>query len=405
MEVAALQAGQPAGRGYQSLIRCDHPDTPQGPSDESGSTGISEEENQNAPSPEAVFAHLDQAFSLGQTTVVMWAGMAYRFYRYAKLKQLDLPCFQTRVVDLQAAVVMHLNIPTSQCKDPRSVIRLLTLNADGESWARGSLPYAHAMNAVLCKLLEDGWTPEATPAAVTNGADIGEDAEEMRMDRWEQIRERQNNLGIERRPVPAVTPAFIVLDGEHVSLRQERFSRLIELALVVAHRKEHTEQATYELSDSHFSSLVRVQQVYDTNSYAWQITGIDPEAVRRAPPLQTVIARMAAAAPWDTGVLITWGPDDARVITQNCVKAGIPSPITEIPLVDLQRVFSRFYELGTQQVGLQNAASFLGIETNGLDLHRALDDTLLTWYVLERMLADGWTPQWRPWHRRQANAE
>jgi inhibitor of KinA sporulation pathway (predicted exonuclease) len=113
---------------------------------------------------------------------------------------------------------------------------------------------------------------------------------------------------------------------------------------------------------------------------------------------------MAAAAPWDSGVLCTWGPDDAAIITQNCVRAGIPSPITELPLVDLQRAFSSFYALGRQQVSLQNAAAQLEIDTTQVDLHRALADTLLTWYVLERMLEDGWTPQFRIWQRRQATA-
>jgi inhibitor of KinA sporulation pathway (predicted exonuclease) len=111
---------------------------------------------------------------------------------------------------------------------------------------------------------------------------------------------------------------------------------------------------------------------------------------------------MVAAAPWDRGVLVTWGPDDARVITQNCVQTGIPSPITNLPLIDLQRAFSRFYDLGPQQVGLQTAAAFLDIDTSRLDLHRAMADTLVTWHVLNRMLAAGWTPHWRPWHRRQA---
>jgi len=402
MEVAALHACQRTGACYRSLVRCNIPAMPQDFTEDGSSPGVSEEENRNAPSAHEVFAHLRDAFSLGRATVVMWAGMAYRFHEFAEQKRLTNPCSQTRVIDLQMAVVMHLNLKTSHCKDPRNVIRLLNLAPRGDCWSRGSLPFVNAMDVVLGKLIADGWTPELTPAAVTDGPDIGEQAEEMRIERWEQIRERQNNLGIERRPTPDVTPAYIVLDGEHVSTRHDRFSHLIELALVVAYCKERQEPATYELAGKPFSSLVRLQEVENTNPHAWRITGIDPEAVRRAPPLPRVIAGMVAAAPWDRGVLVTWGPDDACVITQNCVKAGIPSPITEVPLIDLQRAFSRFYDLGTQQVGLQNAAAFLGIDTSGLDLHRASADTLVTWHVLDRMLADGWTPQWRPWHRRQS---
>lgn len=402
MEVAALQAFKQAGEDYRSLVRCDVPDTPAGQSDDGSPTGVSDEENRNAPAADDVFRHLHKAFALDRATVVMWGGMAYRFHVYARDKHLVFPPFHSRVVDLQAAAVMYWDLRTSQCKDPRNVLRTLNLTPEGDCLSRGALPYCRAMRAVLGKLLADGWTPEATPAAITAGCDVGLDAEEMRIDRWEQIRERQNNLGIERRALPEETPAYIILDGEHVAVRNERLSRLIEVALVVAYRKERQGHAAYELAGKSFTSLVQLKQVEETQHHAWKITGIDREAVRRAPPLPRVMAGMAAAAPWDRGVLITWGPDDARIITQNCVEAGIPSPITEVPLVDLQRAFSRFYELGQQQVGLQNAAAFLEIDTSSMDLHRALADTEVTWFVLERMLADGWTPHWRTWHRRQA---
>lgn len=401
MEIAVLQAGHGPRGGYRSLVRCDQPDTPQNAAEDGNAPGVSEEANRNAPTAGEVFAHVNRAFALGQATVVMWAGMPYRIHKYAGEKRVPNPFSQTRVVDLQAAVVMHLNLKTSDCKSPHSIMRLLDLNPKGHSWSQGPLPFVHAMNAVLGKLIADGWTPEATPAAVMNGCDIGEQAEEMRLERWEQIRERQNNLGVERRAIPDVAPAFIVLDGEHVQVRNDRGARLIEVALVVAHRKERHGRAAYELADKPFTSLVQFLQVNDTHSYAWEMTGIDPDDVRKAPSLARVIAGMVAAAPWDGGVLVTWGPDDACIITQNCAKAGFPSPIAEVPLIDLQRVFSRFYNMGPQQISLQNAAAFLGVDTNGLNLHRALPDTQITWQVLERMLADGWTPQWRPWHREQ----
>lgn len=404
MEVAALRVGAPAGDGLRSLVRCEIPDTPQdGASGDDGSgAGVSEEENRNAPTADELFADLNNRFGLADATVVMWSSMAYRFHVYARERDLSLSCFQHRVIDLQAAVVLYYDLKTAQCKDPRSVARLLELEPGADAAFRGTLSYVHAMNAILQKLLADGWTPEATPAAVTPGCDIGEDAEEMRTDRWEQIRERQNNLGIERRPAPDVTPAFIILDGEFVSVRHERFHRLIEVALMVAYRKERGATATYELAGKSFSSLVQLLQIKDTHSRAWEITAINPEEVRRAPALPRVMAGMIAAAPWDRGVLITWGPDDAKIITQNCVETGIPSPITEVPLVDLQRAFCRFYEIGSPQIGLERAAAMLNVDTGSLDLHRALADVQVTWEILQRMLADGWTPQWRPWHRRAA---
>ncbi len=405
MEVVALHGGRSDADPYRSLVRCDIPDTqPESAADDS-TPGISAEENQSAPTADEVFAELDRAFALDRALVVMWGSMAYRFHLYTQRKQLPNPFARARVLDLQAAVVMHYDIKTSQCKGPQGVIRLLNLIPRANCWSRGPLPFVHAMNAVMEKLIIDGWTPESTPDAVIDGSDLGQDAEEMRIDRWEQIRERQNNLGVERRPAPAAPTAFVVLDGEHVSLRHERFARLIELALVVAYRKELPGgRVAYELGETSFTSLVRVRMVEETTHHAWTMTGIDPEAVRRAPPLPRVIADMEKAAPLDKAVLVTWGPDDARIITQNCVNAGIPSPITKVPLVDLQRAFSRFYELGTQQVSLQNAAAQLGIDTSSREMHRALDDTLVTWYVLDRMLADGWTPQWRPWHRREESA-
>jgi inhibitor of KinA sporulation pathway (predicted exonuclease) len=405
MEVAALRAGKGPVNAYRSLVRCDVPDTPRAPNEDGSATGISEAENQKAPPADEVFAHMHRAFALDQATVVMWAGTAYRFHAYAREKGLVFPGVHTRVIDLQTAAALYLDLKTADCKTPQKVLRVLNLGAEADCWSQGSLPFARAMNVIMTKLTQDGWTPEATPTAITAGSDMDADHEEMRIERWEQLRERQNNLGIERRLLPEVTPAFILLDGEHVSLRHERFARLIEVALVVAERQEREGGATYALAGTPYSSLVQVERVEDTTVHAWEITGIDPQAVRRAPPLPQVMAEMAAAAPWDRGVLVTWGPDDAAIITQNCVKTGIPSPITELPLVDLQRAFSSYYDLGRQQVSLQNAAAHLEIDTSQLDLHRALADTVLTWHVLDRMLKDGWTPHFRTWHRRQAVAD
>jgi inhibitor of KinA sporulation pathway (predicted exonuclease) len=404
MEVAALQAGQSRGDGFCTQVRCDVPDRPQELAADGHSAAMSEEENRNAPSAGEVFTYLNNAFALGQATAVMWGGMAYRCDVYAKERQLTVPFFQTRVIDLQAAVVSYFDLKTSQCKSPRSAVQWLNLAPEADNWSSGSLPSAYAMNVVLGALIAAGWTPESTPDAITNGCEIGKVAEEMRMDRWEQIRERQTNLGIKRRPLTDMPRAFIVLDCEHVSIRRERFARLIEVALVVAYPEERQGRVTYDLAGEPFSSLVQLEQVDDAWSKSWEMTGIDPTAVRLAPPLPQVIAAMVAAAPWDRGVLVTWGPDDAPVITQNCVRTGIRSPITDLPLIDLQRAFSHYYDLGSQQIGLQNAASILDIDTSGLGLHRALADTLVTWQILDRMLTDGWTPHWRTWHRVTATA-
>lgn len=390
-EVAALLAGQRPATVYRSLVHADLPEA------ELTAAG------KQAPPAGEVFAHLDHAFALNRSAVVMWGGIAYKFFTYADEEGLPNPFTQTRVIDLQAAVVMQLDLKTTDCKSPRNVVRLLGLVPEADCWSSGTLPFLHAMHAVWKHLVKSGWTPEATAEATTYGPDMGLDAEEMRIGRWEQIRERQNNLGIERRPVPAVTPAFLLIDAEYASFRDERFGRLIEVGMVVAQRDERDGLAIYE-AGAPFTSLVQLQRVEETNPREWEITGINREAVRRAPPLPRVMDAMVAAAPWESGVLVTWGPDDARLITQNCVKAGIASPVTELPLIDLQRAFARFYDMGQQQVGLQNAASFLEIDTSDLDLHRALSDAIVTWRVLERMLADGWTPHFRTWHRRRALA-
>jgi inhibitor of KinA sporulation pathway (predicted exonuclease) len=396
MEVVALQVG---GETYQTPVRCDHPDTPQGDSTEESSTGISEEENRQAPAPAEVFAHLNQAFSLERATVVMWGSMAYRFYEAAREKGLKNPFAGTRVLDLQAAAATFFDLKTSSCKNPRGAMYSLYLSPAGESFSAGTLSTVRAMGIVMNKLLASGWTPAATPEAIIDGSQIGEVSEEMRVEHWEQLRERQSNLGIERRPVPDMPPAYIVLDCEHVTIKRERISRLIEVALVIA---EHRGDGAYGLTDNHFSSLIQVINVEDAWAKSWEMTGIDPADVRRAPPLPKVMAAMVAAAPWESGVLVTWGPDDTNVITQNCVVAGIPSPVTEVPLIDVQRAFCRFYGLESRQVRLQNAAEYLGIDLSRVDLHRALADTVVTWKIMERMLADGWTPAWRVWHKASA---
>ena len=89
----------------------------------------------------------------------------------------------------------------------------------------------------------------------------------------------------------------------------------------------------------------------------------------------------------ESAVLLTWSTTDLLVLLENC-RFFLGSE--HIPFMDafcdLQAYCQQRMETGkTQQLGLSRAAELLGIQAEGLDLHRALDDSVLAARVLGRV--------------------
>lgn len=89
----------------------------------------------------------------------------------------------------------------------------------------------------------------------------------------------------------------------------------------------------------------------------------------------------------ESTVLLTWSTTDLLVLLENCrfFLGDERIPFMEA-FCDLQAYCQQRMETGNaQQLGLSKAAELLGIGEEGLDLHRALDDSVLAARVLCRV--------------------
>ena len=86
-------------------------------------------------------------------------------------------------------------------------------------------------------------------------------------------------------------------------------------------------------------------------------------------------------------VIATWGTSDILALIENCRYFGGGETVPFLQrYVDLQQyVEKRLDEDGKEQLGLSKAAELLSIDDGALDHHRALDDSVLSAMVLERI--------------------
>ncbi len=92
-------------------------------------------------------------------------------------------------------------------------------------------------------------------------------------------------------------------------------------------------------------------------------------------------------------VIATWGTSDILALIENCrYFGGGGRPFRFLQrYVDLQQyVEKRLGEDGKEQLGLSKAAELLSIDDGALDHHRALDDSVLSAMVLERIYTKGY---------------
>lgn len=91
----------------------------------------------------------------------------------------------------------------------------------------------------------------------------------------------------------------------------------------------------------------------------------------------------------DDSVVLTWGKSDLLVMLENC-RYFIDSDI--IPFLkryaDLQKVTQSYLDCEKgEHLGLSKAAETLDISTNDMELHRALEDSLLSAYIFQKVYA------------------
>ena len=133
-----------------------------------------------------------------------------------------------------------------------------------------------------------------------------------------------------------------------------------------------------------FSLLVRPQVGKHLNTVVADLTSITEEELTGGVPFMQAVRRFRR---WLGGaVLLTWGPSDILTLIENCrYFSGSMSVPFLTRYVDLQRYAQDYLGLTGGQMSLENMAQHLGLDISQMEQHRALDDSLITLRILQRV--------------------
>lgn len=134
-----------------------------------------------------------------------------------------------------------------------------------------------------------------------------------------------------------------------------------------------------------FSCFVRPQVGKKISTIISDLTSITDDNLTDAMTFMQVLSRFKKWA--GESVVTTWGTSDILVLIENC---RYFNGSEQVPFLtryfDVQVYAEKMLGHGTkEQLGLSRAAEMLGIEDGALDHHRALDDSILTAMVLEKI--------------------
>ncbi len=134
-----------------------------------------------------------------------------------------------------------------------------------------------------------------------------------------------------------------------------------------------------------FSCLVRPRVGKHLNAAVQKLSSITEESLDSGVSFMGAVSRFRRWA--GDCVVVTWGPSDVLALIENCKYF---SGDEQVPFLhrfcDLQRYAQTRMGWGTQeQVGLERAAELLGLDVSGIDHHRALDDSLETLEILQKV--------------------
>ena len=131
-----------------------------------------------------------------------------------------------------------------------------------------------------------------------------------------------------------------------------------------------------------FSVIVRPRYFRRIHRHVMQLTGITQEMIDRGSPLPEAAERFRRWCGEDA-VLLTWGPDDVPMFTDNLRAHGLPTDWVP-PVYDLQIIYNRQTDGSSRQRSLEYAMEQFGIEQH-LPAHDALNDAYFTALVAARM--------------------
>lgn len=176
---------------------------------------------------------------------------------------------------------------------------------------------------------------------------------------------------------------YIVLDlewnGAYCKKAHGYFNEIIEIGAVkVSQDMQITDRLDLYIRPSVSRKLTKL---------VTELTGITDQEVKDGCSFPDAVAQLQRFVGQEPSAVLTWSNTDLTVLMENC-RYYFDSDV--IPFVqayaDLQAYAQERLSLGTaQQVALGKFAELLGLDASNASLHHAIDDSLLTAQILQRV--------------------
>ncbi len=135
-----------------------------------------------------------------------------------------------------------------------------------------------------------------------------------------------------------------------------------------------------------FDAYIRPTVSKKLTKLVTNLTGITDEQVEHGLSFETAMNRLARFVGEDDTVLMTWSTTDLLVFIENCRyffgKENIPC-FTHY--VDLQAYGQKRLNTGSNQVSLENFARLVSLNPDEMELHHAIDDSVLTASIFQKV--------------------
>lgn len=171
---------------------------------------------------------------------------------------------------------------------------------------------------------------------------------------------------------------FIVLDSEwnccYYKQKKKHFNELIEIGAVKLDNN-------LNIVDK-FNAVIKSQLTNKLSSRFIDLTNISNEEMLSGKPFSEVIAEFSEWAGKDS-VVFTWSNSDIYTLFYNCRDFLGLDYIPGIRyFADAQKIVQNYLReqgfLIESQISLENAAHLMNVSTEEIELHRAIDDSVLT---------------------------
>lgn len=135
-----------------------------------------------------------------------------------------------------------------------------------------------------------------------------------------------------------------------------------------------------------FDAYIRPTVSKKLTKLVTNLTGITDEQVEQGMSFEQAMCRLEQFVGEDDAVLVTWSTTDLLVLIENCRfflnQTHIPS-FTHY--VDLQAYGQQRLDTGGNQVSLENFARLVSIDPDQMELHHAIDDSILTAAIFQKV--------------------